>query len=145
MRTIKALPPAGLIAGKRPEARQVFLIERYSYATDGELPGAVAVPGITSLLPDQADAADLLACLRGHWSIEMHHYVRDVAFGEDGHHSAVAPQAFAAIRNVVLGSFRLLGVTRISAQLRAAGRDPYRLPFQLLGLAGHSGHSPSPA
>ena len=35
-----------------------------------------------------------------------------------------------------------LGVTRISAQLRAAGRDPYRLPFQLLGLASLS---PSPA
>jgi hypothetical protein len=141
-RTIKTLPPAGLITGKWPEVRQVFLVERYSYSTDGELPGAVAVPGITSLPPDQADAADLLACLRGHWSIEMHHYARDVAFGEDGHRSAAAPQAFAAIRNAVLGSLRLLGVTGISAQLRAAGRDPYRLPFQLPGLAGLS---PSPA
>jgi hypothetical protein len=72
----------------------------------------------------------------------MHHYARDLAFGEDGHRSAAAPQAFAAIRNAVLGSFRLLGITRISAQLRAAGRDPYRLPFRLLGIAGLS---PSPA
>jgi hypothetical protein len=142
VRTIKTLPPAGLIAGKRPEVRQVFLVERYSYATDGELLGAVAVLGITSLPADQADAADLLACLRGHWSIEMHHYARDIAFGEDGHRSSAAPQAFAAIRNAVLGSLRILGVTRISAQLRAAGRDPYRLPFRLLGLASLS---PSPA
>jgi hypothetical protein len=141
-RTIKTLPPAGLITEKWPEVRQVFLVERYSYGTDGELLGAVAVLGITSLPPDQADAADLLAYLRGHWSIEMHHYARDLAFGEDGHRSAAAPQAFAAIRNAVLGSLRLLGVTRTSAQLRAAGRDPYRLPFQLLGLAGLS---PSPA
>jgi predicted transposase YbfD/YdcC len=141
-RTVKTLPPTELILKKWPQVRQVFLVERYSYGTDGELLGAVAVLGITSLPPDQAGAADLLAYLRGHWSIEMHHYARDVAFGEDGHRSCAAPQAFAAIRNAVLGSLRLLGVTRISAQLRAAGRDPYRLPFQLLGLASLP---PSPA
>jgi predicted transposase YbfD/YdcC len=75
-RTIKTLPPAAQILKKWPEVRQVFLVERYSYATDGELLGAVAVLGITSLSPDQAGDADLLAYLRGHWSIEMHHYVR---------------------------------------------------------------------
>jgi len=135
VRTVKTLPPAGLILEKWPEVRQVFLVERYSYGTDGELLGAVAVLGITSLPPDQAGAADLLAYLRGHWAIEMHHYVRDVAFGEDGSRAAAAHQAFAAIRNAVTGAFRLLGVPGIAAQLRASRRDPYRLPFQLLGLA----------
>ncbi|MGH3181310.1 MAG: ISAs1 family transposase, partial [Streptosporangiaceae bacterium] len=141
-RTIKTLPPAGHIPEKWPEVRQVFLVERYSYGTDGELPGAVAVPGITSLPPDQAGAADLLACLRGHWSIEMHHYVRDVAFGEDGSRAAAAHQVFAAIRNAVTGAFRLPGVPGIAAQLRASRRDPYRLPFQLLGLAAFPRHPP---
>ena len=65
----------------------------------------------------------------------MHHYVRDVAFGEDGSRAAAAYQAFAAIRNAVTGAFRLLGVPGIAAQLRASRRDPYRLPLQLLGLA----------
>lgn len=134
-RTIKTLPPTGRILEKWPGVRQVFLVERYSYAADGELLGAVAVLGITSLPPGQADAADLLAYLRGHWSIEVHHHVRDVAFGEDGHRAAAAHQAFAAIRNAVTGAFRLLGVPVIAAQLRASGRDPYRLPLQLLGLA----------
>ena len=134
-RTIKTLPPAEQILKKWPEVRQVFLVERYSYSTEGELLGAVAVLGITSLPPDQAGAADLLACLRGHWAIEMHHYVRDVAFGEDGSRAAAAYQAFAAIRNAVTGAFRLLGVPGIAAQLRASRRDPYRLPLQLLGLA----------
>jgi predicted transposase YbfD/YdcC len=134
-RTIKTLPPTAQILEKWPQVRQVFLVERYSYSTTGELLGAVAVLGITSLPPGQADAADLLAYLRGHWAIEMHHYVRDVAFGEDGHRAAAAHQAFAAIRNAVTGAFRLLQVPGIAAQLRASRRDPYRLPLQLLGLA----------
>lgn len=141
-RTIKTLPPTQQILKKWPEVRQVFLVERYSYGTDGELLGSVAVLGITSLPPDQAGAADLLAYLRGHWSIEMHHYVRDVVFREDASRAAAAHQAFAAIRNAVTGAFRLLRVPGIARQLRASRRDPYRLPLQLLGLAALP---PSPA
>jgi predicted transposase YbfD/YdcC len=70
VRTLKTLPPTAQILRKWPQVRQVFLAERYSYGTDGELLGAVAILGITSLPPGQADAADLLAYLRGHWSIE---------------------------------------------------------------------------
>jgi len=65
----------GHVLEKWPEVRQVFLVERYSYGTDGELLGAVAVLGITSLPPDHAGAADLLAYLRGHWAIEVRHEV----------------------------------------------------------------------
>ena len=134
-RTIKTLPPTEQILKRWPEVRQVFLVERYSYGTDGEILGSVAVLGITSLPPDQAGPADLLACLRGHWAIEVHHYIRDVVFGEDGSRAAAAHQAFAAIRNAVTGAFRLLRVPAVASQLRASRRDPYRLPLQLLGLA----------
>ena len=135
VRTIKTLPPTPRILKKWKQVRQVFLAERYTYGTSGELLGAVAVLGITSLPPEEAGAADLLAYLRGHWSIEVHHYVRDVAFGEDRHRAAAAWQAFAAIRNAVTGAFRLLRVPGIAAQLRASRHDPYRLPLQILGLA----------
>ena len=83
VRTIKTLPPTERILARWPDVKRVFLVERYSYGTDGELLGAVAVLGITSLPADQAGPADLLAYLRGHWSIEVHHYVRDVVLGED--------------------------------------------------------------
>ena len=69
-RTIKTLPPTPRIIALFPHVRQVFLVERYSYGTGGELLGAVAVLGITSLPPDQANPADLLAYLRGYWSVE---------------------------------------------------------------------------
>ena len=70
VRTIKTLPPTGLIRALFPHVEQVFLIERYSYAPDGTLLGAVAVLGITSLTADEAGPGDLLAYLRGHWAIE---------------------------------------------------------------------------
>jgi DDE_Tnp_1-associated len=74
-RTIKAMPATEPIRALFPHVRQVFLVERYSYGPAGELLGAVAVLGITSLPADQAGPGDLLAYLRGHWAIEMHHYV----------------------------------------------------------------------
>ena len=75
VRTIKTLPPTPRITALFPHVKQAFLVERYSYGTNGKLLGAVAVLGITSLPADQAGPADLLAYLRGHWAIEVHHYV----------------------------------------------------------------------
>ena len=49
VRTIKTLPPTPRIRELFPHVEQVFLVERYSYGTGGELLGAVAVLGITSL------------------------------------------------------------------------------------------------
>ena len=66
--------------------------------------------------------------------MEVHHYVRDVVFGEDASPVGRAHQARAAIRNTVIGILHLHRVPNIAAQLRACRRDPYRLPLQLLGL-----------
>jgi predicted transposase YbfD/YdcC len=134
VRTIKTLPPTPEIKELFPHVEQVFLIERYSYGTGGDLLGAVAVLGITSLPAGQAGAADLLAYLRGHWAIEMHHYVRDVVLGEDASRIAAAHRAMAAVRNTVTGILHLHQVPNIAAQLRACHRDPYQLPLLLLGL-----------
>jgi predicted transposase YbfD/YdcC len=134
VRTIKALPPTGLIRALFPHVEQVFLVERYSYAPDGTLLGAVAVLGITSLTAEEAGPGDLLAYLRGHWAIEMHHYVRDVVFGEDASRVSGAHRALAAVRNTVIGVLHLHEVPNIAAQLRACHRDPYHLPLLLLGL-----------
>ncbi len=134
VRTIKTLPPAPRISELFPHVEQVFLVERYSYGTGGELLGAVAVLGITSPPAGQAGPADLLAYLRGHWAIEMHHYVRDVVFGEDASRTGHAHRAMAAVRNTVAGILHLHRVPNIAAQLRACHRDPYQLPLQLLGL-----------
>ncbi|MGH3247788.1 MAG: ISAs1 family transposase, partial [Trebonia sp.] len=134
VRTIKTLPPNDLIRSLFPHVEQVFLIERYCYAPDGTLLSVAAVLGITSLTAGEAGPGDLLAYLRGHWAIEMHHYVRDVTFGEDASRTGRAHRAMAAVRNAVIGALRLRKVPNVAAQLRANHRDPYQLPLLLLGL-----------
>jgi predicted transposase YbfD/YdcC len=63
------------------------------------------VYGITSLSPERANAAALLALLRTHWQIENGlHYIRDVTLGEDACRvrAGTAPQILAGLRNAVL-------------------------------------------
>jgi predicted transposase YbfD/YdcC len=135
VRTIRTLPAGDTITGLFPHAAQVFLLERYIYDTAGNLLGAVAVLGITNLTPAQADPAALAAYVKGHWSVESLHWLRDAVFGEDDSRMSTAARAMTALRNLVIGLFRLAGITRISRQLRHHSRDPYRRPLVLLGLA----------
>jgi hypothetical protein len=77
---------------------------------------------VTSLRPEQADAATLLRLWRGHWGIENRlHWVRDVTMGEDRSAARVGgvPQGLAATRNTVLGVLRAHGQTAIAATRRA--------------------------
>jgi predicted transposase YbfD/YdcC len=135
VRTIRTLPATPAITGLFPHAAQVFLLERYIYDTAGTPLGAVAVLGITNLTTIQADPAALLAYVRGHWSVESLHWLRDVVLGEDASRQSAAARAMAALRNLVIGVCRLAGITRISRQLRHNSRDPYQRPLVLLGLA----------
>jgi predicted transposase YbfD/YdcC len=83
---------------------------------------------ITSLTPRQAAAARLLALIRGHWSIEARHWVRDVTFGEDRSRlrSGHAPQMMAALRNLALTLIRRTGTTAIAAHRRHLAAHPAR-------------------
>jgi len=66
-----------------PGLQQVFRLERTRQSKHTPVTTQV-VFGITSLAPDTASPADLLAFVRRHWAIENQlHYVRDVTLGED--------------------------------------------------------------
>ena len=120
LRTIQVLPaPPDL---NFPHTAQVFLIER-----------AVTVKGrtsyqamlyITSLTGQQADPADLLAYVRGHWGVEVLHWIRDVTYQEDASrvHTGNAPRAMATLRNVSISLLRISGATNIAAALRHNAR-----------------------
>jgi len=86
-----------------PGVGQVFELERVRQV--GGKAEVEVVYGITSLTRAQADAARLLALVRGHWSIENRlHYVRDETLGEDRCRvrKGSGAQALAAVRNTVV-------------------------------------------
>lgn len=84
---------------------------------------------ITSLPPEQADAARLLRVLRSHWGIENRmHWVRDVTFDEDRSQVRVwaAPQVLAALRNLTLALLRRARCWAIAAMRRTLAGRPYQ-------------------
>ena len=86
-----------------PQVGQVFELERVRQSK-GKATVEV-VYGITSLTREQADAARLLALVRGHWSIENRlHYVRDETLGEDRCRvrKGTGAHVLAVIRNTVV-------------------------------------------
>ena len=93
---------------------------------------------ITSRPAEQADAAALLAVIRGHWDIEHTvHDVCDVTCGEDASQTrtAAAPHVRSAGTNLVRGVLRRTGVTNLAAALRTHAGRPHAA-VRLLTTAG---------
>ena len=124
-----------------PHVGQVFRIRR----TTTDLQGNVVkgrksttetVFGVTSLTPQQATAAQVLAYNRGHWQIENRlHYVRDMTFDEDRSQvrKSRRPHAMATLRNIAISLLRLAGAENIAAATRFLGRQTDR-PLRLVGV-----------
>lgn len=91
---------------------------------------------LTSLTPQRAAPARVLSVIRGHWSIESRHFVRDVTFGEDRSalRSGDAPQIMAAVRNLTHTLIRRTGTTAIAAARRAFAYHPARALALLCAL-----------
>jgi hypothetical protein len=125
-----------------PHVGQVFCIRRTTTDLNGNVvKGRKSITetvfGVTSLLPQQASPAQVLAYNRGHWQIENRlHHVRDVSYDED--RSQVRrgrrPHAMATLRNVAISLLRLAGVENNAAATRYLGRQRER-PLRLLGVA----------
>ncbi|MER7820689.1 hypothetical protein ABTX79_36575, partial [Streptomyces sp. NPDC096153] len=87
------------------------------------------VYAVTSLAAHQTRPADLAAAIRGHWGIEnSSHYIRDVTFAEDAStiHTGTAPRAMATIRNLAIGTLKILGADNIAKTTRAIRHEPER-------------------
>jgi predicted transposase YbfD/YdcC len=122
-----------------PGAQQAVLIERYvTVKKNGQwvMRNCEAVLYITSLTAEDATPADLLAHVRGHWSVEHLHWLRDVIWREDQSllRAGNAPQVMSAITNLVINLFRIQGVTEYKAETRRNAQNPRR-PLHLLDLS----------
>jgi hypothetical protein len=104
-----------------PGVQQVFQVRRLRKLPGKEKEEEETAYGITSLGPEQADAARLLELVRGHWSIENNlHGERDGVFGEDGWRvrSGDGPQVLAATRNALLLLLEERGTPNKAAAMR---------------------------
>ncbi|MFM9699319.1 ISAs1 family transposase [Streptomyces europaeiscabiei] len=118
-----------------PGARQaVQIVRRRVNHTTGKI-SLRAVYAVTSLAAEQAPPARLAQLVRGHWTVEPLHHVRDVTFTEDASQlrTGNAPRTMATCRNLAIGALRLAGVRNIAAALRRTARDQTRT-LALLGL-----------
>ena len=135
----RRLQTSNVLAGYSdwPGLAQVFPLERQVIIKKtGEVREEV-VAGVTSLAPERADAARLLALVRGQWHIEnQSHWVRDVTFDEDRSQVRCGniPQVMAALRNTVIGLMRWAGYTNMAAACRRFAAQP-RAALHLIGIA----------
>jgi predicted transposase YbfD/YdcC len=124
-----------------PYVEQVFCIRRTTTDLNGNVvKGRKSTEelahGVTSLSPEEASPADLLAYNRGQWTIENRlHYVRDMTYDED--RSQVRkknrPRVMATLRNIAISLLRLAGAENIAAATRHLGWGLER-PLRLVGL-----------
>jgi predicted transposase YbfD/YdcC len=132
-RTIQTLPaPADL---PFPHVNQVWLIERYVTDAAGTSRSAVAALGVTSLTTARATPENIATYVREHWGIESLHWLRDTVYREDDSTARTrsGPRVMAALRNLAIGAYHLLGRRDITEATRWATRVMDR-PFKILNL-----------
>jgi len=116
-----------------PHARQAIKITRWRSDTATGKASRQAVYAITSLTSAHASAQDLARLVREQWSIEAHHHVRDVTFGEDASTSRTGsgPANLATIRAVIIAAIKDAGYLHIPE-----GRRDHTTPAETLRLHG---------
>ena len=138
-RSIKTCSVADTLGGIAfPHARLAIRIHRRRRAT-GRGESRANVYAVTSLDVHQASPAELAAAVRGHWSVEnSSHYIRDVTFAEDTStvHAGSAPRAMAALRNLAIGTLKILGADNIAKTTRAIRHQPEQA-LAILGITNN--------
>jgi predicted transposase YbfD/YdcC len=116
-----------------PGARQAIKITRWRQETTTGRTSRQTVYAVTSLTSAHATARDLARLVREHWSIEAHHHVRDVSFGEDASTSRTGsgPANLATIRAAIIAALKDAGYLHVPE-----GRRDHTTPAETLRLHG---------
>jgi predicted transposase YbfD/YdcC len=119
-----------------PHARTFIIVERES-STLGDVRTSIETRYyVTDLTPAQASPKHLLRLVRGHWSIESLHWVRDMTFDEDRSQvrTGTLPRVLATLRNLAISAIRY--ASSRSVNVAAATRQLAREPDRALDLLG---------
>jgi hypothetical protein len=98
-----------------PWARQAIKITRRREVLPVVASSRETVYAVTSLTSAHATAQDLARLVREHWSVEVHHHIRDVTFGEDTATSRTGsgPANLATIRAAIIAAIKDAGYLHI--------------------------------
>jgi predicted transposase YbfD/YdcC len=125
---------------KFPGVGQVFCIERPVIEKKTGKTSTETVYGLTSHTPQTADAAQVLAYNRGHWTIENGcHYILDWNWNEDrctirsGH----GPENITALRRFAIGAIRSKSRDSVASTTQRLARN-VRLIFDYLRVTVNS-------
>jgi predicted transposase YbfD/YdcC len=129
-RTLKAAHVSRL---EFPSARQAVKITRWRQQTATGKTSRETVYAVTTLTSADASAPDLARLVREHWSIEAHHHVRDVTFGEDtaASRTGSGPANLATIRAAIIAAIKDAGYLHVPE-----GRRDHTTPAETLRLHG---------
>jgi len=129
-RTVKAAHVQGL---DLPHARQAIKVTRWRQNARTKKISRESLYVVTSLTSAEAAPADLARLLREHWSIEVHHYVRDVSFNEDRrtNRTGHGPINLATIREAIADTIHDVGYLYVPE-----GRRDHINPSDALYLHG---------
>jgi predicted transposase YbfD/YdcC len=116
-----------------PCARQAIKITRRREDITTGKTSRQTVYAVTSLTSAHATGQDLALLIRGHWSIEAHHHIRDVTFTEDTATSRTGhgPANLATIRAAVIAALKDAGYLHVPE-----GRRDHTTPTEALQLHG---------
>jgi predicted transposase YbfD/YdcC len=137
-RSIKTCSIADNLGGIAfPHARLAVRVHRRRRPT-GRRESRETVYAVTSLDAHQTTPAELATAIRGHWTVEALHHVRDVTFAEDAStvHTGTTPRAMATLRNLAIGLLKTLGADNIAKTTRAIRDQPERA-LSLLGITNN--------
>ncbi|MFZ0192726.1 MAG: hypothetical protein WAL72_37905 [Streptosporangiaceae bacterium] len=129
-RTLKAAHVSRL---EFPCACQAIKITRWRQETATGKTSRETVYAVTSLTSADASAQDLARLVREQWSIEAHHHVRDVTFGEDTATGLTGsgPANLATIRAAIIAAIKDAGYLHVPE-----GRRDRTTPAETLRLHG---------
>ncbi len=119
-----------------PHACRFAIVERESSTLDDVRVSIETRFYVTDLTEAHASIEHLLRLVRGHWSIESLHWVRDNTFDEDRAQvrTGTIPRVLATLRNLAIGIIR--HTTYRSVNIAAATRQLARQPDITLDLLG---------
>jgi len=116
-----------------PHIRQAVKLTRWRQDARTGKVSRETVYVITSMSSAQATPADLARLVRDHWSVEVHHHIRDVSFGEDHSTSRTdhGPVNLATLRAAVIAAIQDAGYLYVPE-----GRRDHTRPIDALYLHG---------